>query len=489
MAGATSVLTTSRLWVCAAVVVASLPLAVLAAVVPSLSAVGLLAASCLVLLVLVSPARLPSVLLIGMVVVPSLTLAGLPFLFGQASLVLLIVGFTVVRWGAALTTLKLTPAVLVALATYIGGTLLMVVVGSASGTLPEDATGALRRDFGYLAALPVGFASAALTRDAGRISLNLFVPAAVACTSAVLFMLHSSGATISLLSGLFMDVSALSRYGERAIYPFIEDSPNVGAAILVLLWSLAGPVLLLASVVRHRLLGIGITLLLVPAVLATQSRTGILAMVVAFGMLLVLGAGSRHRRASVAALAGGSAATWYLYQQLPEERSLSLEATTFVARTGIWRQGWVDFERAPLFGNGFDFSAGERYMDSAQIGFQYVSIHNSFLGALIDGGIVGLIATILVPLAVLGWMGSRLLRAEQLRAQGVAVFVFLAALVTSMMASASLNSAAVSVLFWLLFGIAAGLNLRLGSAVAVLEPAHPRAPRRLTRLPARTRWA
>jgi len=221
-----------------------------------------------------------------------------------------------------------------------------------------------------------------------------------------------------------------------------------------MLAGLAAPSLVSSEQRRDRVLLGALLVLTVGAVLSTQSRAG-LAMLGVLGAGLALLIGVRGRRggrvASLALIALAAVVLFVGSARLPEGRTLQ-DTSNLEARQQIWSEAWHDFTASPLVGHGLGYSSGARY------GEGMLSVHNEFLGHLVDGGLIGGVALTVLFAAVLQVAVRTASRSGPSRALGEGVVLSLAMLATSMLVNAPLATPLPTALLWIALGICASIG-------------------------------
>jgi O-antigen ligase len=271
------------------------------------------------------------------------------------------------------------------------------------------------------------------------------------------------GDKLPILNGVFADTRSASSYDpHRSVFPLVQDSPNVGAIAFVLLAAFLVPPLIHAGGKRNARLAVVLSVAVLGAVLSTQSRTGLIALAVAPWPFVLRRHDRRLRRRVIAGVLLVAVLALGGYQAFPHGRDFSNPAT-IISRQQIWRQAVDRFLDKPLLGHGYHYSANANFVevavnppaDGSSPPAEYKSVHNEYLGAVVDGGVVGgvVLAYLLLTLSRTGARLSR--RGGIAGAEGAGVSCMLLALLVAMTANAALQSAAVSTLFWLFFGIAA----------------------------------
>jgi O-antigen ligase len=420
-----------------------------------LVAVALGASACLLL-----PLRyLPAVLLAVTIVMPSLVFKGISG-SGQARAVIAVLVLALLRVLMTRPRIVVPGILPLAIGATLGLTLMTALVAASRPASEVGGSGDLVRDLSFPAAAVVGFIGGASARYQNR-SLSLArAVAGLALIGALLSVWYWAWHALGippLSSSLFDRLKATSGFAtSRSIFPFVEDSPNIGAVIFVLLGAFAAPPLMLSRTPRDRTLGLIVIVSCFAAVLSTQSRTGLFAAVAAALVYLLLvgrGGGQRWTVAlAVVALCGAGAAAFATF---PAERASS---DTLQARVQIWGQAGRAFLDYPILGHGYEYSLKGNFVEgrSLLVVSHVQSTHSDLMSELVDGGVVG--AAIFI--AVLGLMVSvarTSLADPASRPLGVGYSCMLAALVVGGIDNSLSQSAAVVTLEWMTFGLMVGI--------------------------------
>jgi hypothetical protein len=434
-------------------------------------AVGLHPAAVVLVAVLVAAAALsafapvhylPAVLLAGTIIEPTLVLKGVSGA-GQAHLVIAIAVIALVRVLVARPKLTVPALFPLALATALFLTLMMAAIASGKPAGTVGSLSAMSRDLSFPFAAIVGIIGGVRARDSQRwltiprMFAALGIAASLACVDYWLWAKHG---TLPLSSGLFGEVKAQSPFPvSRSIFPWVEDAPNLGAVTFVLIAAFAAPPLLLAPARRDRVLALILVITSVAAVLATQSRTGIVALVtgsVAYLVLVRRGGGRRSR--VVATLLLAAAVSGYVFSTFPAERASS---DNLAAREFIWGQAAHAFLNSPIIGHGYLYSQSGNFVEAAAKNgtttSQTVSTHSDWLSVLVDGGVVGLtlfvtIIMLMVRAALRGFRDPRSIPIA------IGFLCLLVTFVTGGVDNTPTQSAAIPTIEWLTFGLMVGLT-------------------------------
>jgi glycosyltransferase involved in cell wall biosynthesis len=367
---------------------------------------------------------------------------------------------------------------------------LSAVVASFASHSPSGLIGNVLRALALILAGLVGFVSVmAAPRASERASMYrwMTIGTTLIAVSGLVYWawLKSALPAPPGLESVFSMLRSTSKYtsGGRANFPYVEDAPNLDAVAYILIAAFAIPALL-ANSLRGRDKVIAATALIatIAAVATTGSRTGFLCMGSAFAAFLVFRPNRGHRRQRV--LLVGMLAVLSIYLSpvvFPRASQLSTGDTTFVARTEIWTQAWQDFSDKPLLGWGFGYSGGERFSERAAPGATATarlnSVHNQYLGQLVDGGAVGLmlLGTVCFLLVI---VAMRLSRVPKSAGEGLGFGYFLTVLAVSSIDGATLASAACGTIIWLICGMAIGRLTQVSHASANRVSVQPKTARR-----------
>ena len=260
----------------------------------------------------------------------------------------------------------------------------------------------------------------------------------------------------------------------RSGFPF-GTNPNNQAVLFAALAGFIGPTLLATRKRSDFWLAALMLTAAALAILSSQSRTGILTLViVTVGVLAVSGESLRSRLPVLAAVTAMFALVISLSFLLPENRQFG-ETGTVESRIAIWEDLADDFSESPVIGQGFQFGVRATGGQSA---------HNEFLLRFVDGGIVGGLAFV-ITLAMFLRVGWALFREDIDRAVGVGMLTFLAALAAGMMALTSWTTGGpIMFISWMFFGMVGAIVAVRRSARSNGEP-QPDATNRLRPLGSR----
>ena len=309
--------------------------------------------------------------------------------------------------------------------TFLAGIPALNAAGKAAGllvamawlgtlqSLPQAATAALHRHRVLLMTLAATIAwltfSLAWSQDPGRgledlwhwyvVALLFVVVVTTVTTRRALKLIVAAfvaGAVISVAIGLF-DGSLVSSLQGVARFGGDEGDPNVLAAAILPATVLAAALLTDTRSSALRGLLLGAIALLIAGLVATESRGGAVAGVVAIVAAFVLFRGRRREVAAVAALALGVAAVTFVSSPVTWERVTSYKNDNGRAdlRTVAWRMGMDE----PVTGvglNNFEVRAPDFVREPGAL--TYVGlivddphlVHNTYLQLFAEDGIVGL---------------------------------------------------------------------------------------------------
>jgi O-antigen ligase len=453
----------------------ALAIGAIAAARPTLG-VGFVAA-CLAGAVLIAlPLRyFPAVVLLGLAVVPFAILEvrlghsvlSLTPLSGQARLLVVLLLVAAARVVLERTSLPSAAPLATISAIWIGLPCFTAMIAHIRGNAFDGLESDLIRQIAYVGAGWIGFVAGASARDSERVTATYRALAKIAVGVAGACIAYWSWTVFGFPSfgSVFTDVRAVTVYDPtRSVFPFTQDSPNLAAIAFVLVGVFVVPPL--ASGARSdRRLALLTGLATVIAVMATQSRTGMLCLVAAAAPLVVTLPRVSRRRA-LAALACLGVVGVFAYSLLPADRQLSPGASTFLVRQDIWRQALAKIDAAIVVGQGYGYSAQANFIEVVPSGpyssskIVYQSVHSDFLGALVDGGLVG--ATALLALLICFMRVALAARRDSVNAQaGVGLLCALFALVVGMTASSVFQSAVNAILIWLMVGFVIGVGRRV----------------------------
>ncbi len=449
----------------ALIVMCAIPCGLAVGLRPSYALLLAAAATGLVICALLPIRQLPALLLAVTVVVPSLVLEGLTG-SGQSRAVTLILALTLLRVVISRSPIAVPPILSLGVGTALGLTLFTALIATSRPPSEVGTSADLVRDLTLPLAALIGVAGGA---HAGITQQRLTIPRVfayvgiVAALASVAFWAWEEFHLHFLASGLFQQLAATSTFGKRSTFPFVEDSPNTGAVMFVLVCAFAAPPLLLAARGRDRALAIALVAACLAAVLTTQSRTGLSAAgagALAYLVLVKRGGGKRSNVLIMLVLFVSVGA--YVFGTFPAERATD---DTLQARTYIWGQAARAFLQDPIIGHGYKYSEKGNFVEAAGLGSvsHHQSTHNDILSHLVDGGVVGT-AIFLLVLGLMFALARRSVGDRDLRPLGIGYSCMLTAMIVSGIDNTLSESAAVITFQWLVFGVIAGLVAVQGDA-------------------------
>jgi O-antigen ligase len=417
--------------------------------------VALVGAACLLL-----PVRhLPALLLAITIVMPSLVLTGIGG-SGQARAIIVVLALALVRSVGARARPAVPGVLLAAIGAALAVTLISALVATARPAHQVGSSSDLFRVLLYPLAGGVGFLGAAAAKRDGAIlglARSVALLGMIAALLSVWYWAWRAAGLAPLSSSLWHQVASSSGFSSsRSLFPFVQDSPNLGAVIFVLTAAFAAPSLLLARRRRDRGLGVMTVIAALAAVLTTQSRTGLFAAGAAAVVYLLLVQRGGGKRAPVAVtLVLLVLASAFVFATFPAERK---SGDTLQSRVQIWGQAERSFLNRPVLGHGFEYSFVGNFVEPASgaSSSHNQSTHDDVLSALVDVGVVG--GAVLV--GVLGLMvvlARRALADPHSRRLGIGYSCMLAAFVVGGVDNSLTQSAAVATFEWLAFGMIAGV--------------------------------
>lgn len=245
-------------------------------------------------------------------------------------------------------------------------------------------------------------------------SLDAFVGTLV--SSLLLFVVASAGFADRDAARLCILVLVLS-VGVDALYllvgpaPLMAGRPYIGAGLdpnesaALFVFTLPFAIALGVGGERKRWVGLGVSLLLVAAVVATGSRGGVLGLLVV-ALILIVRADRKSRRKYMAAVATCAA----VFALVVNEDQLARFKTIFTpesdynltdreGRIQVWTRGMSYMMNRPVLGIGIrGFETAEGVLSGKRnvgYGIRYTSAHNSFVQVGAELGVIGLAAFII----------------------------------------------------------------------------------------------
>ena len=437
-----------------------------------LAAIALGATTCLLL-----PIRhLPGLLVAITIVVPSLVLEGLGG-SGQARAVIAILLLALIRVLMARARMAVPGILPLALGAALGLTLMTALVASTRPPNEVGGTADLTRDLSFPLAAVIGYfggASARSERMLLGIARGFGFLAVVAALLSIWYWAWRALGVSPLSSGLFNQAAVAFSASSRSVFPFVVDSPNIGAVMFVLLGAFAAPSLLLASSARDRSLGALVVVASLAAVLTTQSRTGLFAALgAAFAYLALVKRGGGRRSTVLATLVLLCGAGAFVFTTFPAERASD---DTLNSRVQIWGQAERAFLHNPIIGHGYEYSLKGNFVEPYSLGIasHAQSTHSDLVSALVDGGVVGG-ATFVFILGLMVVVARRSVEDPVSRPLGIGYSCMLAAFVVGGIDNTLTQSAAAATLEWLTFGVMVGVGSATGQrALRFLPTRSPR---------------
>jgi len=399
-------------------------------------------------------------------------------LLGQGRLIALIGAVVLLRVVLMRERFLLPRSVVLPVAIYAASLVLSALVAGASGRLD---LAELIRSASYMLAFPVGYVVASRPHyrmPALRVAAVLIVVGGV---TGFLYWMWTIGGTqggaaagvdrlpqgiLAFFERLRADSAVIGLDPLRSRLPWVDHHPNRVAVIFVLLGSMTVPSLLHSGHRADAILGVATIAAVTAGVLATQSRTGLIVLGVAVAVYWV-GWIVRARPAGQLLGVAAAVAVVPLFMvmaatMLPETRPLALDTENLQSREAIWGDALSHFVEAPILGQGLNYAGGAEFIYG-------LSVHNEYLGKLVDGGLVGLLAFVVLLGAFLhvAWSISR--RDGEDRWMGLGALMFLTVLLVSMVVATTWRTAAPVIISWLYFGMLTAIYVQPG-----IEPANYR---------------
>lgn len=404
---------------------------------------------------------MPALLLAGTLVTPTLVLNGVGGA-GQARVVDAVLVLAIVRSFISRQKLAVPSDFPLAVVAAVGLTLGTVVVAFAQPASEVGTNSDLIRDLSFPLAAIIGLLGGADAQANGK---RLAIPRSYAALgilgglACVDYWLWIQVGSQPVTGPLFTQIAHTTAFVGRSVFPFVTDAPNLGAVIFMLLAAFSAPALLLAPGRRDRVLALVLLAATLGAVLATESRTGLVAATAAAVPYVVLVKRAGGRRVTVVAtlvilaVLGG-----YVFSTFPRQR---FSGDTLQSRGLIWQQAAKTFLEAPIAGHGYLFSKSGNFVEQAgQSGTttsKQQSAHSDLLSALVDGGLVGG-AIFVGVLALMFRRAARGLRSPDSMPVAVGYFCMLVVLVVGGTDNTTSQSAAIETIEWLTFGVVVGLS-------------------------------
>jgi len=392
-------------------------------------------------------------------------------LLGQGRLIALLGGVVLLRVVLMRERLLFPKAVIIPVVIYAASLVLSALVAGVSGRLDLSD---LIRSASYMLAFPIGYVVA--SRPHYRLIAMRVVAVLVVFGGAVGLLywmwtvgVQQGGAAMGidrLPQGLLafferirVDSAAIGLDPLRSRMPWVDHHPNRVAVIFVLLGAMTIPSLLHSRYRGDAVLGVLTTAAVTAGVLATQSRTGLIVLAVALAVYWI---GWILRARLAGQLFGIAAAVAFIpmfmvmvTNLLPDARPLARDAENLQSREAIWGDALSQFVEAPILGQGLNYAGGGEFVFG-------LSAHNEYLGKLVDGGLVGLLAFLVLLGAFLyvAWAISRRSGADGWI--GLGALMYLAVLLVSMVVATTWRTSAPVIISWLYLGMLTAIYVRPG---------------------------
>ncbi len=376
---------------------------------------------------------------------------------GRVSLVLALL--TVARIVLRREVPRIPTGVAIALCVYVLSLLIQAQVSMVRGTaLPLLAD--LQREIAFMSTFLIGLIAVQSSSHRVRLYRGFAIVALLCSVGSTLYWSWASG-WIAVPPGLATIFEhAQARVAEqgvaatRAQFPFVFMHPNLAGFVFVSMGVFAIPPLLDTGRRSDRMLALVLLAATAAGVLSTQSRTALIALAGGTVVYLVLtrGIAMSARVLMVGAILIVGFVVWTVYSLLPDSRALT-NVRTLESRGEIWRDAFELFAEAPLLGNGFLVSTLGVFGGSGGRG---QSVHNEYLGRLVDGGLIGF-ALWLFVLGTFAVIALSLWRSHGSRsAEGTSLIAFLVVLGLTMLTNAPWSSGTTPIFIWLFLGIGTG---------------------------------
>jgi hypothetical protein len=385
-----------------------------------------------------------------------------PVLSGQGRALMLLALALVARLWWLLPSLQIRREAAWVVTAYAALVVFEVVSGVLGGR-SNVAFADLPRVASYSLAVVVGYLARTYAKEKD-ISRVLYEPMGVVAIAAAIasvvywIWLGVSFAVPAPLGQLFNLLRPSSLYeAGRSVFPFVDDSPNLGASAVVSMAAFAVPVMLLSGRRRGRFLACALLGATTLAVLSTGSRSGFLALGVGAATFVALSRRLRRRESMIVVVALSVLAVFAATSFAPRTAEISSTTGTLLAREGIWHQAVTLIAERPITGWGFHYATRSVFVEAPSPGGaatrRLSSVHNEYLAQLVDGGVLGMFGFSFM-LALLVRVGLRMRAHPSTEHEGIAFLSFLAALGLVMFAGTPLESSVSAILFWLFTGVA-----------------------------------
>jgi len=339
-------------------------------------------------------------------------------------------------------------------------------------TSPDDAN--VFRDTwqegAYLLAGVVAYvASTQAAADPLRLYRALGVTTAALALLSLSYWAAAKGvARVPGFSNLFADVRAASIYESRAVFPFTNDSPNGSGVAFVILAAMTLPSLRQSPRRADRALAAGGLVLVLGALVATESRTALICAAAAITAYVGVHARREQRPVLIVpALIAAVAFVLVVPTFLSQERRLSLDAPTLLARKDVWQRGWELFQQEPFLGHGYAYTTTDAFLMPALSSkrpayaiagarAKTVGTQNEYIGQLVEGGLVAAVgvAALLAAFAVFAFQVARDADRAPPAQRGLVAAV--CAVLVAMVSTQVTHSVATMTCLWLAVGLSAG---------------------------------
>lgn len=442
-------------------------------------AVVLFVASCTLLAVsaLIPMCHLPAMLLGATIVMPTLVFEGISG-SGQARAIVAVVVLGLARVLIAKSKISVPGALPLAITAAVGLTLATAVVALGRPASEVGTPSELVRDLSFPFAAVVGLLGGAHARRSGRwlaIPRSFAIFGILASFVCIDYWAWAKHGTQPLSGALFGQVQGSTGFVGRSVFPLVEDAPNLNAVMFMMLAAFCAPPLLLARGRRDHVLAAVLLVMAFAAVLATESRTGLIAALAgSLAYVALLKCAGRPRAPVVITLLVVAAAGAYVVSTFPPER---LTGDTLQSRVSVWKQAARSFAKSPVIGHGYLWDGAARnFVDVSSTGTavsKSTSTHDDLLAVLVDGGVAGAVIFVGILSLMLRY-GIRALRDERSISLAIGYCCMLAVLVVSGIDNATSQSAAIVTIEWLTFGIVVGLAPQALSSNGRADGWHPR---------------
>ena len=400
-------------------------------------------------------------------------------LIGQGRAVVLLAGLVLLQVVLRRIDFRVPRATVIAAGLYAASVLLAALVGLSRGGAGTTLSDVQRELSQTVAPLLIALVALHSPRDRPRAFRAFGIAAVCIAMLGITYWAWHSALLTDLPGGvntIFENASSVAderrQATDRVGFPFVDTDPNSAAAILTMIAAVGVAPLLATGRWVDRVLGVTLLVAMAAAVLMTQSRMGVVLLLVLCAGYAALTPLSARRRAAVAlaAFTAGITMLTIVFTLFPDDRQISTEDENLQSRLGIYERVLADLSASPLFGHGLRYGAQPRYST--------LSTHNEYLERLVDGGFVGGFAFLVV-------LGTFVVIAVSTRtdrpvesAIRTGALTAAAVLMVSMTAVASWTAVPfLQVLSWLSFGaISATYASRQGPSIA-LQPTPPLPPR------------